>query len=162
MLFRSDESLEAAVGSMLRERGLTVATMESCTGGLLASTITDVPGSSHYFRGGLVAYTAEMKIAHGVDAQLVRRHGVVSPEVAQDMARAVRQRLDADYGIGITGVAGPDPLEGKPPGTVHIGLDDGVQPQVISYAFAQSRAAIKRRAVTTALFLLRRALLARG
>ncbi len=156
-----DDTLEAALGSMLRERALTVATMESCTGGLLASTITDVSGSSDYFKGGLVAYTAEMKVAHGVDADLVRQHGVVSAEVAQDMARAVRQRLDADYGIGITGVAGPEPLEDKPVGTIHIGLDDGVEPQVISYTFVQSRAAIKRRAVTTALFLLRRALLRR-
>jgi nicotinamide mononucleotide (NMN) deamidase PncC len=77
------------------------------------------------------------------------------------MAGAARERLGADLGIGITGVAGPEPLEGKPVGTVHIALDDGRGPQAISYTFAQSRAAIKRRAVTTALFLLRRALLAR-
>jgi nicotinamide-nucleotide amidase len=133
--------------------------MESCTGGLLASTITDVAGSSSYFRGGFVAYTAEMKIALGVDEELVRRHGVVSQEVARDMARAARERLGADFGIGITGVAGPEALEDKPVGTVHIALDDGLGPQAISYTFAQSRAAIKRRAVTTALFLLRRALL---
>jgi nicotinamide-nucleotide amidase len=156
-----DETLEAAVGAMLRERGLSVATMESCTGGLLASTITDVAGSSSYFKGGFVAYTAEMKIALGVDEGLVRQHGVVSQEVARDMARAVRERLGADLGIGITGVAGPEPLEEKPVGSVHIALDDGRGPQAVSYTFAQSRAAIKRRAVTTALFLLRRALLAR-
>jgi len=157
-----DETLEAVVGAMLRERGLSLATMESCTGGLLASTITDVGGSSHYFRGGFVAYTAEMKVALGVEADLIRQHGLVSAEVAQDMARAARQRLEADYGIGITGVAGPDRLEGKPVGSIHIGLDDGLAPQVVSYTFAQSRAAIKRRAVTTALVLLRRALLGRG
>jgi len=157
-----DDTLEGAVGALLKEQGLTLATMESCTGGLLASTITDVAGSSSYFKGGFVSYTAEMKIALGVDAALVARHGVVSAEVAQDMARAGRQRLDADIGVGITGVAGPDPLEGKPPGTIHIGLDDGVAPKAISYAFAQGRAAIKRRAVTTALALLRRALLTGG
>jgi len=156
-----DETLEAAVGAMLRERGLSVATMESCTGGLLASTITDAAGSSSYFKGSFVAYTAEMKIALGVDEELVHRHGVVSQEVARDMARAVRERLSADFGIGITGVAGPEPLEDKPVGSVHIALDDGRGPQAISYTFAQSRAAIKRRAVTTALFVLRRALLAR-
>ena len=156
-----DDTLEAVVGAMLRERGLSVATMESCTGGLLASTITDVAGSSSYFKGGFVAYTAEMKIALGVDEGLVRRHGVVSQEVARDMARVARERLAADFGIGITGVAGPEPLEDKPVGTVHIGLDDpDTSGQVISYAFAQSRAAIKRRAVTTALALLRRAVLA--
>jgi len=157
-----DETLEAAVGAMLRERGLSVATMESCTGGLLASTITDAAGSSSYFKGGFVAYTAEMKIALGVDEELVRRHGVVSQEVARDMARAVRERLAADFGIGITGVAGPEPLEDKPVGTIHICLDDpDTSGQAISYTFAQSRAAIKRRAVTTALFVLRRALLGR-
>ena len=77
------------------------------------------------------------------------------------VARAARERLGADFGIGITGVAGPEPLEDKPVGTVHIALDDGQGPQAISYTFAQSRSAIKRRAVTTALFVLRRALLAR-
>jgi nicotinamide-nucleotide amidase len=157
-----DDTLEAVVGAMLQERGLSVATMESCTGGLLTSTITDVAGSSSYFKGGFVAYTAEMKIALGVDEGLVRRHGVVSQEVARDMARAARERLGADLGIGITGVAGPEPLEDKPVGTVHIALDDpDTSGQAISYAFAQSRAAIKRRAVTTALALLRRAMLAR-
>jgi nicotinamide-nucleotide amidase len=157
-----DDTLEGAVGALLKEQGLTLATMESCTGGLLASTITDVAGSSSYFKGGFVSYTAEMKIALGVDAALIARHGVVSAEVAQDMARACRGRLSADIGVGITGVAGPDPLEGKPPGTIHIGLDDGVAPKAISYTFAQGRAAIKRRAVTTALALLRRALLTGG
>jgi len=87
---------------------------------------------------------------------------VVSQEVALDMARAARRRLETDFGIGITGVAGPEPLEEKPVGTIHIGLDDpDTSGQGISYTFAQSRTAIKRRAVTTALFLLRRALLAR-
>ena len=157
-----DDTLEGAVGALLKERGLTLATMESCTGGLLATTITDVAGSSAYFKGGFVSYTAEMKVALGVDAELVARHGVVSAEVAQDMARACRQRLGADFGVGITGVAGPEPLEGKPPGTIHIGLDDGAAPQAVSYAFAQGRAAVRRRAVTTALALLRRALLTRG
>jgi nicotinamide-nucleotide amidase len=157
-----DDTLEGAVGALLEGQGLTLATMESCTGGLLATTITDVAGSSAYFKGGFVSYTAEMKVALGVDAGLVARHGVVSAEVAQDMARACRQRLGADFGVGITGVAGPEPLEGKPPGTIHIGLDDGSAPQAVSYAFAQGRAATKRRAVTTALALLRRALLTRG
>jgi nicotinamide-nucleotide amidase len=156
-----DDTLEGVVGALLKERGLTLATMESCTGGLLASTITDAAGSSAYFKGGFVSYTAEMKVALGVDAGLVARHGVVSAEVAQDMARACRQRLGADLGVGITGVAGPDSLEGKPAGTIHIGLDDGAAPQAMSYVFAQGRAAVKRRAVTTALALLRRALLSR-
>jgi len=155
-----DDTLEGAVGQMLRQRALTLATMESCTGGLLASTITDVPGSSHYFKGGLVSYATEMKVAWGVDQDVIARHSVISTECAQEMARVARERLQADIGIGITGVAGPDPQEDKPPGTIHIALDAAFTvPQTVSYTFAQGREAVKRRAVTTALSLLRRALL---
>ncbi len=156
-----DDTLEAVIGRLLDERGLTLATMESCTGGLLASAITDVPGSSVYFKGGYVAYTAGMKIALGVSAELIERHGVVSNEVAADMARAAREAAAADYGVGVTGVAGPDELEGKPPGTMHIAVHDGKAPQAVSYTYNQGRLANKRRAVTSALALLRRALLAR-
>ena len=155
-----DDTLAGAAGAMLRERGLTLSTMESCTGGLLASTITDVPGSSDYFKGGLISYATEMKVAWGVDRQVIAEHGVVSAQCAEAMARAARERLGADIGIGVTGVAGPDPQEDKPPGTIHIALDDGGRAvQTVSYAFAQGREAVKRRAVTTALSLLRRALL---
>ncbi|MBI1886702.1 MAG: competence/damage-inducible protein A [Chloroflexi bacterium] len=157
-----DDTLEGAVGRMLKERGLTLATMESCTGGLLADTITNVAGASDYFKGGYVAYLPETKASLGVGAELIEAHGVVSAEVAAGMARAARERADADIGIGVTGVAGPDPLEGKPPGTMHIAVDDGVSPQTISYTYYQGRLATKRRAVTTALALLRRLLLARG
>jgi len=155
-----DDTLEGVVGSLLRERGLTLATMESCTGGLLASTLTDVPGSSHYFRGGLVAYATEMKIEWGVSREIIEKHGAVSAECAREMARAARERLAADIGIGVTGVAGPEPQEGKKVGTVHIALDDGSGKAIaIGYQFAQSRGAIKRRAVTSAFSLLRRTLL---
>jgi nicotinamide-nucleotide amidase len=158
-----DETLASVVGSMLRQQGLTIATMESCTGGLLADTITDVPGSSDYFRGGVVSYATEAKKAWGVDATIIDEFGVISSECAIAMARAARGKLDADVGIGITGVAGPDPQESKPPGTVHIGLDvEGVGPQTVGYQFAQGREAVKRRAVTTALAMLRRALIERS
>jgi nicotinamide-nucleotide amidase len=155
-----DDTLAGVVGGMLRQRDLTLATMESCTGGLLASTITDVPGSSDYFKGGLVSYATEMKIAWGVERQVTAEHGVISSECAQSMARAARERLAADIGIGVTGVAGPDQQEEKPVGTIHIAvaLAEG-PPQTVSYVFAQGREAVKRRAVTTALSLLRRALL---
>lgn len=149
-----EETLELVVGRLLKERGLTLATMESCTGGLLADTITNVPGSSAYFRAGYVAYDPEVKVALGVQRELIERHGVVSPEVAADMARAVRLVASADIGVGITGVAGPDPLEGKPPGTVHIGLHDGREAQTQSMTFYQGRLATKRRAVTVALGML--------
>ncbi len=155
-----EDTLEAAVGGLLREHNLAIATMESCTGGLLAHTLTNVPGSSDYFRGGLVAYTADMKVAFGVDAEVLERHGVISAECAQEMARAARERLNADIGIGVTGVAGPESQEEKPPGTMHIGLDAGfTTPEIVSYQFAQGREAVKRRAVTTALALTRRTLI---
>ena len=154
------DTLEGVVGAVLRERGLTLATMESCTGGLLASTITDVPGSSDYFKGGLVSYATEMKLAWGVSGEVVERHGVISAECAREMARVARERLSADVGVGVTGVAGPEEQEGKPVGTIHVALDDGSgEARVVSYQFAQSREMVKRHAVTTALALLRRALI---
>jgi nicotinamide-nucleotide amidase len=155
-----DDTLAGAVGALLREHGLSLATMESCSGGLLASTITDVPGSSDYYQGGLVSYATEMKIAWGVDRQVIAEHGVISAECAQAMARVARERLGADVGVGVTGVAGPDPQEDKPVGTVHIAVALGEgPPRTVSYVFPQGREAVKRRAVTTALSLLRRALL---
>lgn len=155
-----DQTMEEVVGDLLRRNGLTLATMESCTGGLLANAITNVPGSSAYFRGGLIAYATEMKVEWGVDQEIIAEHGAVSAECACAMARAAHERLDADVGVGITGVAGPDPQEDKPPGTVHIGLDAAfTAPRSISYQFAQGREAVKRRAVTTALGLMRRMLL---
>ena len=103
-----------------------------------------------------------MKIAWGVDPGIVQEFGVISAECAQAMARAAREMLSAHVGIGITGVAGPDSQDDKPVGTVHVAVDieDG-GPQTIGYQFAQGREAIKRRAVTTALAMLRRALLER-
>jgi len=157
-----DDSLAGVIGGMLKERGQTLATMESATGGLLASTITDEDGSSSIFKGGYVPYTAAMKMSLGVSADLIEKHGVISSEVACDMARAARDNLGADYGIGVTGIADADELEGKPPGTIHIAVHDGRHCQPISYTFFQGREATKRRAVTTALLLLRRALLAGG
>ncbi|MEX0799826.1 MAG: competence/damage-inducible protein A [Dehalococcoidia bacterium] len=157
-----DDTLEAVIGALLNERALTLATMESCTGGLLASTITDVPGSSVYFRGGYVAYTARVKMNLGVSAELIETHGTVSDEVAADMARAARVNTDSGVGLSVTGVAGSNELEGKPPGRIHLAVDDGGPGLAINYTYNQGRAANKRRAVTSALALLRRALLARG
>ena len=155
-----DDTFESVVGDLMKQHGITIATMESCTGGLLASTLTDVPGSSAYFRSGFVSYQTEMKIEWGVDAAIVEQYGVISPECAREMARAAREKLEASVGIGITGVAGPDEQEGKPAGTIHIAIDAiWAAPQSMSYVFPQGRAAVKRRAVTTALVLLRQSLL---
>ena len=150
---------QEAVGAILRKRGLTLATMESCTGGLLASAITDVPGSSDYFKGGIVSYTNDIKSGSGVDAALILKHGAVSPEVAEAMAEAVRIRLEADFGIGVTGVAGPDGLEGVPAGTVYIGVAGNGLRESSSFRFpAGNRSLVKHRAVVSALLALRRML----
>jgi len=154
-----DDTLEEIVGSMLRERKLSLATMESCTGGLLASTITDVPGSSDYFKGGFVAYTAQMKAAFGVDATLLAKYGTVSAEAASAMAKAARSMAEADIGIGITGVAGPAEVEGKPVGTVHIAIDGEQVGTSLSARYPPRRHEVKRRAAYSALFKLRQLLL---
>jgi PncC family amidohydrolase len=107
-----------------------------------------------------VSYQTELKIEWGVDAEVVERHGVISAECAQAMARAAREKLEASVGVGITGVAGPDEQEGKPVGTIHIAVDAIWETaRSVSYVFPQGRGAVKRRAVTTALALLRQSLL---
>ena len=157
-----DETPEERVGALLAERGLTLAAMESCTGGLLASTVTDVPGASRYFRGSLVTYATEVKSIAGVAPALIEEHGVVSAEVAGAMAQAVRNALDADVGIGITGVAGPGPQDGVPAGTVFAGvaMDGAVESTVMR--FPPDRPLVKRRAVVMALLQVYRMLLARA
>ena len=154
-----ETTLAGGVGDLLRERGLSVAVMESLTGGLVASTLTDVAGSSDYFRGGLVTYSEATKIRYGVPAETIAEHGVVSEATAVAMATAVREALGADIGIGVTGVAGPAAHGGQPVGTTHIGVATATGRSHSEYVFAQTRAAIKRRAVTSCLLLLRRAAL---
>jgi len=157
-----DDTFESVMGETLAQRHLTLAAMESCTGGLFADTITNVPGSSRYFRGSIVSYATEVKELMGVAPAIIAEHGVVSAETAAAMAAAVRQHLKADIGIGITGVAGPDPQDNLPVGQVYIALDGGnkVPSQALAFQYNQSRTAIKRRAVTQAIMLLRRALIA--
>ena len=154
-----EETLETIIGKLLSEKRLTLATMESCTGGLLASTITDVPGSSDYFKGSYVTYTNTAKVSSGVNADLIARYGAVSPQVAADMARAARAGLAADIGIGITGVAGPAEMEGKPAGTVFIAIDNGKESKLTEGRYPPLRHQVKRRAVYHALFELRKTLL---
>ncbi|MDZ5661814.1 nicotinamide-nucleotide amidohydrolase family protein [Nocardioides sp. S-58] len=123
----SDDALARRVLEQLARRGETVATAESLTGGMLSSWLTDVPGASRSFVGGVVSYATRVKVAVlDVPADVVDRHGVVSEECAIAMARGTRARLDASWGVSTTGVAGPDEQEGKPAGTVWVavaGLD---------------------------------------
>ena len=153
-----DETMQAHIGRLLMAGGMTLATMESCTGGLFASAITDVPGSSSYFKGGFVTYSTEAKMAYGVDPELIEEHGAVSPEVAVAMSKAARLQLGADVGVGITGVAGPSEQEGKPVGTVFIGVDHEKAAHGLATRYQMARADVKLRAVTSALFQLRQLL----
>jgi nicotinamide-nucleotide amidase len=152
-----DESLEHAVVRLLSERGLTIATAESCTGGLLSARLTEVPGSSRVFLGGAVTYSNEAKSdLVAVPAELIVGHGAVSPEVAEAMARGAKERFNADYGVGITGIAGPDGgTAEKPVGLVYIALAgvDGVR--VEKNRFLGNRQDVRYRSAQVALVMLR-------
>ncbi len=149
-----EETPEQRLGALLRAHKLTLATMESLTGGAIASAITDVPGSSDYFKGGFVTYSNAMKIAHGVPPEVIADHGVVSAPVASAMAEAARLRAEADVGLGITGVAGPEPLEGREPGTAFIGLSYRGETRTLQGRYLRGRGLVKRGATVQALLEL--------
>jgi nicotinamide-nucleotide amidase len=155
-----DETLEGAVGRLLQEHGATLALAESCTGGLLAKRLTDMPGSSAYFTEGLVTYSNEAKERLlGVPRGLISEHGAVSEPVARAMAEGARRISGADYGLSVTGVAGPDGgSEEKPVGLVFVGISDAEDTfaeKVDLTAWARSRAAIRERSTNRAFDLLR-------
>jgi nicotinamide-nucleotide amidase len=155
-----DDTLEAATLAMLAERGLTLATMESCTGGLFASTLSDAPGSPAVLRGGLVVYDQGAMKQFGVPSEVAQEFGPGSEETAVAMASAARDRFATDLGVGITGALAGAHDDGSL-GEVFIGLAGGDWTQSMKFNFPQRRGAVKRRAVTNALLLIRRALLAR-
>ena len=148
---------------MLREQHLTIAVAESCTGGLLASRLTDVPGSSAYVERGAVCYSNRSKTELlGIPESLIELHGAVSEQIADAMARAIRERARTDIGNGITGIAGPDGgTPGKPVGTVCIGVI--VQPNganepsswVRTFPFVGGREMVKFQATQAAMNMLR-------
>jgi nicotinamide-nucleotide amidase len=150
----------AQIIGLLAARGQTAAVAESLTGGLLAAALTSVPGASAVFRGGVVAYATDLKATIlGVPADLLERHGAVDPEVAAEMATGVRSRLAATIGAATTGVAGPDPSDGKPVGTVYIAVSIGpdagaASTAVRSLALRGSRDEIRRETVAQCLRLL--------
>lgn len=151
------ETLAQVTGKLLMAHQQTLGVMESLTGGLLANMITDVPGSSEYFVGGIVAYTNELKGRMGVPRDVLDRYGAISEQTARAMAHAIREHLSTDFGIGITGVAGPDKLEDKPVGTVYIAVE-GPEGVVASMGpgWRGDRSDNKRHAALTALNILRR------
>ncbi|PYQ52711.1 MAG: competence/damage-inducible protein A [Acidobacteria bacterium] len=151
------DSLESVIGRLLLEHQATVSVAESCTGGLLASRITDVPGSSGYFMGGAVTYTADSKMfIAGVDPALIQQFGEVSEQVAVDLAKGVRRRFHTTYGIGVTGIAGPGGgTEPKPVGTVHIAVADSDRYEHRKLFWPTTRSLFKWFATNSALDLLR-------
>ncbi len=138
------------------ERGLTVATAESCTGGLLADTITDVPGSSGYMLGGVVAYADRVKERQlGVAAEMLATHGAVSVQVVRAMAVGVRERFEADLGVAVTGIAGPGGgTTAKPVGLTYVAVAGRAGVEVRRFVWAGDRGANKRSSVVAALELL--------
>jgi len=151
------QTLAEVVGERLVERGRTLATAESCTGGLLAAMITDVPGSSRYFTHGWVTYSNAAKQSElMVPPEMIDQYGAVSEHVARAMAQGARRCSGADYAIGITGIAGPDGgSEQKPVGLVYIALDSRDGAEASRYVFSWDRSSVRLRAAQTALNLLR-------
>jgi len=163
-----EDTLPSVVGELLRQGGRTVAVAESCTGGLLAKELTDISGSSAYFKAGWVTYSNDAKrLFLEVNPDTIEKYGAVSEQVACELAAGARRLAGADYGLGITGIAGPTGgiagptggTEEKPVGLVYIGLagEDGVE--VARNVFPGSRDRVRRRAVNTALNMLRLRLL---
>ncbi|MFF8500704.1 CinA family protein [Streptomyces anulatus] len=146
----------ARVLRLLGARGETLAVAESLTGGLVAADLTSVPGASRSFRGSVTAYATSLKRdVLGVDESLLAERGAVDPEVALRMAVGVRQVLDADWGVSTTGVAGPEPQDGQPVGTVYVAVagPSGVE-KVTALRLNGARADIRSESVRSALELL--------
>ena len=164
-LFSDDgTTIDDQVFSLLRGHGSTIAVAESCTGGLLCARLTERPGSSEIVRGGLVVYSNAAKAAlAGVDPGVIERAGAVSEEVAAALADGARAALDADVGVGITGIAGPGgATPGKPVGLVWLSVSDGDGRRLTrSVTLPGGRADVRDRSTTVALHLVRRLLLAR-
>ncbi len=150
-------TLAEVVGDLLRSAGKTLAVAESCTAGLLAKLITDVPGASDYFTHGWITYSNQAKTSQlDIPADLIATHGAVSPQVAEAMAKAARRKAKTDFAIAVTGIAGPmGGSEQKPVGLVFITLCSDNNLQTERFVFSHDRYAIRRRATLTALNMLR-------
>jgi nicotinamide-nucleotide amidase len=156
-----DTELEDAIGNLLRERKLTMAIAESCTGGLIADRITNVSGSSEYFERGIITYSNKSKIDElGIPSELISQHGAVSQKVAEAMALSIRTTSNVDIGISTTGIAGPTGgSPEKPIGLVWIGYSDKEGTFALQFNFGGERRIIKERAAQAALELMRRRIL---
>jgi len=152
------ETMEEVVARVLTENRATIAVAESCTGGLVAERLTNIPGSSSYFLGGVVCYSNELKTQLvGVPAELIESKGAVSPEVALALAEGIRKNTGATIGLGITGIAGPGGgTPEKPVGLIHIGIADERVPRERRFQFPGDRERIRMHASQTALDTVRR------
>jgi nicotinamide-nucleotide amidase len=158
-LYSADgESIEEVVGQRLTLKGYTIETAESCTGGLIAERITRVPGSSQYFLGSIISYSEDIKVdLLGVNRDLIDSRGVVSGDVAEAMARNVKEKIGSTIGLSVTGVAGPGgATEGNPVGTVYIGMADDVGSSNRRMILPGDRHLIRWRASQAALDMVRR------
>lgn len=158
---RTPHSLPEVVGEVLKARGLTLGVAESCTGGLIGHLITGVPGASEYFRGGVVAYSNQVKMRLlGVRERTLKKHGAVSAATVREMAVGVCKLLSSTLGVAVSGIAGPGGGErGKPVGLVYIGAGSENRVYVERHIFSGGRAMVKERAAYAALDLLRRVVL---
>jgi len=150
-----EKPVEVRLGELLRARGLKLATAESCTGGLIGHKITSVPGSSEYYLGGVVSYAYEAKVELlGVHWKTLRAHGAVSRETVLEMANGARERLNADLGLAVSGIAGPGGgMPNKPVGLTWIGLSTNGEEQAWTFVFPGERGQVKEQAANTALQL---------
>jgi PncC family amidohydrolase len=150
------DQLEIEVGELLRQQGLRLAVAESCTGGLVGHRVTNVPGSSDYFLGGIISYANEAKeLLLGVRHKTLEKYGAVSEETVREMARGARQALQAEIGLSISGIAGPGGgTAEKPVGLVWIGLSAPGGEQAWRFLFSGNRSEIKTQAAQTALQLV--------
>lgn len=150
-----EDTLESVLVDRLREKGCTVATAESCTGGLISHAISRISGASQVFKGGIVCYTNQVKQEQvGVPAEVLQRHGAVSEEAARLLAQGVCHKLQADLGLSVTGVAGPTQQEGKPIGLVYVGIADHNKSKVHTLQLSGRRQQIQERAAKMALYYL--------
>ncbi|MFN2462379.1 MAG: CinA family protein [Candidatus Dormibacteria bacterium] len=144
----------APLQAILKERALTICAAESCTGGLICAALTDLPGSSEYFLGGVVTYANDAKMGQlGVRSETLETHGAVSREVAEEMAVGVRNSFGADVGISVTGVAGPGSEGSKPAGLTFIGCAIGERLEVRQFNWIGGRASNRVASVEAALAL---------
>ncbi|MFC2140598.1 CinA family protein [Candidatus Auribacterota bacterium] len=153
MMDKPKEKLEHRLGTLLTQKNLSLSLAESCTGGLISHRLTNIPGSSLYIKGGIIAYDNAIKInLLKIPAQVIAEKGAVSKEVASLMAQGVRQLMESDIGIGVTGIAGPTGgTKEKPVGLVYIGIATGDKTEVQKFLFTGEREEIKAKTADEAL-----------